>query len=346
MKKILAASAIALSIIACKKEGKIDDKNTEISNNGISATNSDAEKQVEEIKDIPAITDSAGVYKLKYKLEKGETYPLVMVQKNVDNMSMDNQSQSQTSETIDNISFTVTDFQNGIYDFDVTLKSKKQVGTDAQGNNLNVDTQGSEPQDEQLKMIWKINKALMGNTLKLKMTENGKILSITGFDPIYNKVVTALSSIKEKKDRDGILQGLKETFNENILKMQFKTNLSFFPEKGIKIGESFTETENLDPEGTIKSSTTFTLAKVDNEFAHFTIKGGIPKKSDKQEQNGITNTISLVGVQSGDINIDKNTGWMKNSKVTMQTTQTQTLSDGKQSQTGKQISVATTSINP
>ena len=346
MKKILAGAAIALSLIACKKEGKTTETKTEDGKTVTTTETTTGTEAKPEAVVKPAISDSAGVYTLRYKLEKGKSYPFVLVQKDVQTMSMQGKSQSQTNETTDNATFTVTNFVKGVYDFDLKFISKKQVGT-AQGQTLSVDTNGAEPQNENLKMFYKVNKALMGNTLKMKMDDTGKILSISGFEPIYTKVSAAINvAVKDANQRKAIFEGFKQGFSENALKAQFKTNLNLFPQKGLKIGESFSESTNLSPDGKVKNTTTFTLAKVDNGVAEFTVKGGIPKKNDKQTQNGVTATISFDAVQTGTLKLNATTGWMEASQLVMTSNQVQSYTDGKQSQTATQKSVSNTKINP
>nr|WP_262677100.1 DUF6263 family protein [Chryseobacterium taklimakanense] len=47
------------------------------------------------------------------------------------------------------------------------------------------------------------------------------------------------------------------------------------------MGQSWTETENATPDGSVKLTTTYTLKSVDNGLMTVTVSGGIPKKSDK-----------------------------------------------------------------
>ncbi|NAW50219.1 hypothetical protein GNY06_02050 [Elizabethkingia argentiflava] len=342
MKKALAFTAITLTLLSCKKGERFSDTHSE--NIKKETSTAPVAEIKEEIK--PAISDSAGVYTLKYKLEPGKTYPFILSQKDVQSLSMGDKSESNTNETTDNISFAVNSFNQGIYDIDVHFISKKQIGS-SQGKSIKVDTDGPEPKNENLKLFWKVNKALMGNSLKMKMNESGNIISFEGFEPIYTKInSTVNNAVKDAKQRKSIIEGFKQGFNEEALKAQFKTNINLFPEKGWKIGQNFTESAQLSPDGKIKSTTTFSLAKVENGTAEIKIKGGIPKKSNKQSKNGITQTVSLEGVQTGSLKLDTETGWMKSSTISMTTTQSQTLSDGKQSQTATQKNISTTKINP
>ena len=85
-------------------------------------------------------------------------------------------------------------------------------------------------------------------------------------------------------------------------------------------------------DGAVKINTTYTLAKVEDGIAEITIKGGIPRKAKTQSKNGMTHSVSIEGVQTGTIKIDANSGWILGSKIQMNTTEKESLSDGKQSQ--------------
>lgn len=210
-----------------------------------------------------------------------------------------------------------------------------------------IDTKTAEPKEEQLKMMWKVNKALVGNTLNLKMTEAGKVISITGFDPIYTKVTASVSPlIKEAAQKTAFAKSFKESFNEKILKEQFTKNLLLIPAKGAKIGDKWTESENATPDGKIKLSTNYTLKSVDNGIVTIAVSGGIPAKSDKKTQDGITRSMTSELSQNGTITLDQNTGWIKNQNIAVKTSQTETLSDGKQKQTMKSVSNSTVIVNP
>ncbi|MCB4235496.1 DUF6263 family protein [Kaistella anthropi] len=238
-----------------------------------------AEKAVSNV----AIKDSMGVYKQTFQLEKGKTYPLITYQKDVQTMTApDGKTQSGTSETTDEMSFLVNNFENGIYDITINLLGKRNSQS-ANGKSIVVDTKLAEPKEEQLKMMWKVNKALVGNKLNLKMDQYGKVISITGFDPIYSKVKASVGSvIKDAKQKTAFANSFKESFNEKVLKDQFSKNLILIPAKGAKIGEKWSESENATPDGKIKLTTNYILKSVDNGVATIAVNGGIPKKATKK----------------------------------------------------------------
>ncbi len=351
MKKFTAIALLSITLVACKKDTKTITKVDPATGKTITvevpvvANDSTAIDQPKA--EVLAIQDSLGVYKQSFKLVKGQTYPLTTFQKEVQTMTApDGKSQSGTNEMTDEMTFTVDNFTNGVYDITINLTGKRNSQS-ANGKSVVIDTKQAEPKEDQLKMMWKVNKALVGNKLNLKMTETGKVISITGFDTVYKKVAASVATaIKDQKDRTGFINNFKQSFNEKILKDQLAKNLVLIPAKGAKVGEKWTQSENATPDGKIKLTTTYTLKSVDNGIAQISVAGGIPKKSDKQSNEGMTRTMTSELSQNGTIILDQNTGWVKNQNIAVKTTQTETLSDGKQSQTMKTVSNSTVVVNP
>ena len=110
MKKFTAIALLAITLVACKKETKtitkVDPETGKTITVEVPVINSDSLKVETPQAEVFAIKDSLGVYKQTFKLEKGETYPLVTYQKDVQTMTApDGKSQSGTSEMTDEMSF-------------------------------------------------------------------------------------------------------------------------------------------------------------------------------------------------------------------------------------------------
>ncbi len=345
MKNIVAVALIAIAMVSCKKETakvtKVDPKT------GKTVTVEVPADSVKQIVENPAIKDSLGAFTQSFKLEKGKTYPLTTYQRDVKTLTdPQGKSVSGTSESTDEMSFTVNDVKGDIYDMSINLISKRSSQT-AEGKTISVDTKQAAPKEDQLKLIWNINKALVGNKLSMKMDSKGNVISITGFEPIYTKINTALSSIiKDSKERAGIISGLKQSFNEAILKDQFNKNLVILPKKGVKIGEKWVTSENASPDGSVKVNSNYQLKSVGNGMVEIGVTGGIPKKSDKATKDGITHSLSNELTQTGNIKFDQNTGWIHHQNISVVTTQIETISDGKQSQSMKSVSNSSVMVNP
>ena len=352
MRKFTSLVLISAALLSCKKETqtvtKVDPVTGKTITVEVPVTESDSTGNVvDEVAVAPAIINNNGAYVQTFKLEKGKTYPLITYQKDVQTVtSPDGKSQSGTNETTDEMSFTVNDFVNGVYDISINLVGKKNSQS-ANGKSVAIDSKAAEPKDEQLKMMWKMNKALAGNKLNLKMDEKGKVISISGFEPIYSKVNAALtSSVKDAATRTQFLNSVKSSFNEKVLREQFSKNLILLPAKGVKVGDKWTQTENATPDGKVKITTNYTLKSVGNGVVVVAVAGGIPPKTDKKTQEGITRTLNSQLTQNGTITLDQNTGWIKNQNIAVKTTQAETLSDGKESQTMKSVSNSSVMVNP
>ncbi|WP_449401243.1 DUF6263 family protein [Chryseobacterium wanjuense] len=346
MKNIAALALISsIALVSCKKETtkitKIDPKT------GKTITVEVPADSVAKVTENPAIKDSAGVYTQTFKLEKGKTYPLTTYQRDTKTMTdPQGKTLNGTSESTDEMSFTVNDIKGNIYDITLNLIAKRNSQS-ADGKTIVVDTKLPIPKEDDLKMIWNINRALTGNKLNMKMDTKGNVISITGFDPIYTKVSNAVGTIvKDANQKASVVASLKESFNEKVLKDQFNKNLTIIPKKGVKIGEKWTNSENADPNGKIKVTSNYTLKSVGNGIAEISVTGGIPKKNEKQAQGAITHSLSSELAQNGTIKFDQNTGWITNQNIKVVTTQIETISDGKQSQSMKSVSNSSVMVNP
>ena len=168
-----------------------------------------------------------------------------------------------------------------------------------------------------------------------------------GFDPIYNKVANSVGTlIKDKSQKENVVASLKESFNEKVLKDQFTKNLTIIPKKGAKIGGKWSNSENADAQGRIKVTSNYTLKSAGNGVVEISVTGGIPKKVEKQNQGDVTHSLSSELTQNGTIKFDQNTGWIKNQNISVKTTQIESISKGKESQSMTSVSNSSVMVNP
>ncbi|RZJ32116.1 MAG: hypothetical protein EOO18_10500 [Chryseobacterium sp.] len=343
MKKITALALIAITLVACKKETKtitrVDPKTGKTETVTVEVSSEEAAKP-------KAISDSSGIYKQKFILEKGVTYPLVSYQREIQSLNTpDGKTMSGTTETTDEMSVTVNDFKENVYDLTLNMTGKR-MSNSANGKTLVIDTKQAAPKEDALKMDYLVSKGLAGNKLNVKMDAQGNVKSVTGFDAVYNNLKKAIAgTVKDTKQQDAFIQSFKAGFNEAMMKEQLGKNLKLLPAKGAKIGDKWTDSEDIVP-GKVKQNLTFTLVKVEDGKAEISVTGVIPSKNDKQTQNGMTHTMSLGGSQTGKIIIDENTGWLLNQNLSIKTTQKESVSDGKQTQSMSKNSTTSIIINP
>ncbi|KQR92564.1 hypothetical protein ASG01_11675 [Chryseobacterium sp. Leaf180] len=346
MKNIAVAALASLMIIACKKETKTVTKVDPKTGKTITVEVPVEDKSEEKPENF-AIKDSAGIYRQTFNLEKGKTYPLTTYQRDTKTITdPDGKTMNGTSESTDEMTFTVNDIKGNVYDLTINLIGKRSSQS-AEGKTIIVDTKMAMPKDDNLKLLWNVNRALTGNKLNMKMDNTGKVISISGFDAVYSKIDKALSTlIKDANERSQVVAGLKKTFNEKVLKDQFEKNLKIIPAKGAKIGQQWKTSENAEPSGKIKVTSNYTLKNVGDGVAVINISGGIPKKEEKRNQGEMSHSISSELSQNGTITFDQATGWIKNQNISVKTTQIETISDGKQTKSMKSVSNSAVMVNP
>lgn len=350
MKKISAILLLSIAMVSCKKEAKTITKIDPTTGDTIKiqvASEEDSIKMVKEMSAKAAIKDSAGIYQQTFNLEKGKTYPFTTFQKETLNATAPNgEKQTMTRESTDEVNFLVNDIVNDVYDITINFVAKKTSQT-ADGKTVSVDTKKAAPTEESLKNKWTLDKAMVGNKLSMKMTKQGKIISITGFEPVYTKFSTTINGLtKDAQIRKNLLAESKSGFNEENLKEQFSKNIMILPKKGAKIGDKWTVSENASPDGKVKISTNYTLKKIENGVAEITLTGGIPNQSEKKTQNGMTHSISSEFSQNGTLKFDVNSGWIINQNINVKTMQKESMSDGKQTQSMTSVTNSSVIVNP
>lgn len=348
MKKLAIIAMALVGLVSCDKKETLKEGKSQPTMNNETSSEGEISTDTATPKVLPAITaDEQGVYKQTFVLEKGQTYPFTTSQKDVMKITAPTgESQSVTSQNIDEVTFTVEDIKDNVYDITINFVNKK-TSQSGNGKTVVVDTKMAAPKEEGLKNKWTIDKALVGNQLKMKMDTAGNILSITGFDPIYTKISNALAGVtKDANMKKGLLEQTKAGFNEKSLKEQFSKNIMVLPQKGAKIGEKWSKSENISPDGKVKLTTNYTLKSVENGVVTISIEGGIPKQVDKQSQNGITHSISSNLSQNGVVTFNQNSGWIGKQNIQVKTTQVESMTDGKQTQSMTSETNTTVSVNP
>ena len=233
IKRILAIGIIGMTLAACSQDKKTTentDKKQATTTENAGTTTTEEEKAAPV---VMAISDSAGVYKQKFILEKGKTYPFSSTQKEIQTIKdHTGKSMSGTQEVVDERNIVVENFENGVYELTLNIVGKKMSST-ADGKTVVIDTKAAAPKEEQLKNIWNINKVLAGSKFTVKMKENGEVISISGINDLYTKIEKAVSPlIKDANAKKAFVEQFKQGFNEKMIKEEFSKGINIYLKKG------------------------------------------------------------------------------------------------------------------
>jgi len=182
---------------------------------------------------------AASAKMLKFNFEKGKGYDYEMIT-NIDQeimgqpMKMDMAFYYSMDVTADDVTTkTITSTVD-------RFKMKMEVV----GMNIEVDTDKPVPEsgaadDEKnpLGMVNRLFGAIKGQRFSMKVDAEGKVMEVTGFENMAKTIVDSMGLTDEK--REEMIKKFDEQFNPKNIKGQFERVWYIFPNKEVKVGDSW-----------------------------------------------------------------------------------------------------------
>lgn len=357
MKKIFLAVAIFTTVVACKKESKdenvvgtneagqelvIDEKGDTI----VKVEAADTIAKPLEVSENTAIQKNEdNTFDFRYNLEKGKTYPITLAVKGINTASDGNKTIKMSNESKKTIEYTVKDIKDGVYTLDVVSKQYSEKMTDPESKTMSYDTNGAKPADKDIAFSWSIYKGMIGKPYTMKVDQKGKVISVTGLDKIRQQIEASVKSQLSAEEQKFISEMLKNSLNEKAISAQFEETMNIYPDKKLKLNESWSDSQNIN-EGGLKgnSNLTRTLMNVDSNNTKITVKGG-QKLSGSDAQQGMKMSVNMDADVTGSIVLDTKSGWINNVSLTKKETSKRTMEMNGKKQTMTETATTTTTVN-
>jgi hypothetical protein len=241
---------------------------------------------------------------LKFNLEKGRGYDYEMIW----NMSTAVMGQESKVGIDGQYSVNVTEDDGHIKTLTMLYKSIR-MNMEMMGMNFDIDSEKPVTDDGDTTMFKKnpftaMNKtlsALTGKPFIMKVDESGNIIEIVGFDKIINAMVDSMSINEEQKQK--VLASMKDQFNEQQLKDNFAYVFSIFPNKQVKVGDSWDKSYKTSGKLKAQFTTTYTVKEIEGNNISLRTKTRIEP---------LDGEMQITGEQTGNIIVDSKTGLMIN----------------------------------
>lgn len=262
---------------------------------------------------IAAVISVAGIYSckssgassasklLKFNLEKGKGYDYDMV--------WDMNQEIMGKETAISIgaaySIRVDDDKDHIRSLTSVYKSFR-MNMDMMGVKLDIDTDKPAPasNDSSEKMptamMSKIFSAIVGKSFTMKVDEEGKVLEVSGFREMMQSMADSMGLDEEKKQT--MMASLKDQFNDETVKSQFEQVFTIFPNKEIKVGDSWEKNLSMGGKMPAKYSTTYKVKEIEGDHVTLTSKTRIEGSGE----------MDISGDQDGTLIVDSKSGLVVN----------------------------------
>jgi len=252
---------------------------------------------------------TAQQYDLKLNLKKGQKYTQAMV--------MDlNMTESISGQEINVLSKMQFEFKQQVKS--ITAKgdfvmeseySRVAMTMDAMGQKMAYDSNDKDTvggNGDFMKAFGNI----IGKKFQVTLTPKGKVVEIKGL----KEIIDAMGSGKDDPTTQKLLES---TLDEKKLTSSFESSYHIFPDKPVKVGESWTQKSNVESMFPMDISTGYTLKDVSNGVAKISASGDFSMKKDDFESNGMKMKINFTGTYTGTYDLDLTTGISKTGNIQM-----------------------------
>lgn len=143
--------------------------------------------------------------------------------------------------------------------------------------------------------------AMKGKSFIIKVNPQGEITKVEGFDKIGEAMANEMKMDEAKKKQ--VIEGFKNQFNENAVKESFGQSFDIFPDKKVKVGDSWEKKTVMSVKDTkMTTSTTYTVKGIKGNTMELDTKS-------KMSFNG------MPADMKGTLFVDINTGLVKNGTI-------------------------------
>lgn len=160
--------------------------------------------------------------------------------------------------------------------------------------------------------------ALVGQSLEVVMTPDGRVTDLKGADRLMEAVVNSVQL--PPGARAGLEQQIKSQFGDEALKRQFEQMTAIYPEKPVGVGDAWTVEQRMNMGFPMVLKTAYTLKSLSGGKATADVEGtietGAAAAADGEAAEGDAApapgqpATELSGTQAGTLVIDQATGWL------------------------------------
>ncbi|HQV59280.1 MAG: hypothetical protein IPQ25_19345 [Chitinophagaceae bacterium] len=238
---------------------------------------------------------------LKFNFEKGKGYDYEM------NINM-NQEIMGSPTKLDISTYYSMDVQedDGTVKTLQTKYDRFKINMDVMGMQLDVDTDKPLPAtgEEDMNPMSKVSKlfaAIKGQEFTMKVDAEGKILEVKGFKEMAESIVSSMDIDDKggKEESEKMKKQFDQQFNDKNIREQFERVLYIFPNKEVKVGDSWEKSTNMAGQLTGKMNSTYTVTDIEGDMVTLEEKTKIGSAEEGAELEGEQNGILVVDSRTG-----------------------------------------------
>ncbi len=240
---------------------------------------------------------------LKFNFEKGKSYDYEMI------MNMDQEVMGQKMKMDMTMYYTLdvkeaegdTKIITSTYDrFKLAMDMGGMMSIDMDTDKPMIADEGTDPKKDPMKMVNRVFGAIKGKQFQLKVDAEGKVLEVTGMKELASSIIDSMGmddddpAMKEK-----MREAFSKQFNDADVKSQFERILYIFPNKEVKVGDSWEKSTSMGGEMPAKYNSTYTVKEIEGDMVTLEENSRITSSNEQMEMNGKVKGTLVVDSRSG-----------------------------------------------
>jgi hypothetical protein len=192
---------------------------------------------------------------------------------------------------------------DGSLDLKVTYKTVK-IDQDLGMMTMKFDSEHPE-NNEPAEMVENF-KNLIGKSMEVKMSNKGEVLDFKTKGSLFEGVFDNVPNGETMEAQ------MEAQFGEESMKQALSQMVGFYPEKPVKVGDTWTMKRSVKAGMTMDIETTYTLKSRKSGVAFLDFSGKVKTDPSNStiEMMGMNMSYDLAGTQKGTIEVDEKTGWV------------------------------------
>ncbi len=244
-------------------------------------------------------------YVLRQNYPTGYKYDFTITSDQIINQKVAGRDIHLTQNIGTDYTFDITEGHYGEKDIKVTY-NKIFIKSVAMGNTM---TYSSDDQDSTQKNPFS---GFKGASFYMTVTPNGAIKTVAGIDKMLDNMAARMT--KDTSQVKQIKNALSKQFSNEVMKQTMESSFKIYPDRAVKIGDSWTVDTKMQMGMPIETITQYTLKEVKYGIATLGVKGTLLSKGNFEVMGNKMET-DLQGTNSGETSLDMKTGIVLNSHL-------------------------------
>ena len=223
---------------------------------------------------------------LKFNFEKGKGYDYELIT----NMDQEIMGQATQMDISFYYSMDVSD-DDGTFKTITTAIDRFRMKMGVGGMNIDIDTDKPLPSfgktedgKDPMKILNSLFGAIKGQKFSMKVDAEGKVQDLTGFENMANTIVDSLAV--DEEERQQMKAKFNQQFNAEKMKSQMGRMFYIFPNKEVKVGDSWQKNSAVSGDMAGNYTSTYKVTDIEGDMVTLAENTKIESNEEKMNLNG------------------------------------------------------------